>query len=803
MNVMKKLVFSIIILSAAAFTGCDMYSAALNFVGTSAASISDGIIEQPVGTPTTYNEAENASAFALKVNFTTGDSSPVIEWTELSSHGITIPAPTNTATSTSVTLDPTGLVFQADEAAKLVKIRCTVTTGVRKRDYDFSFYIYDPAFTFIKPNGTGDGSSPLQAAGATMPDDINDSPDLKIAVMQGTYDVEDGGTGRILIGPGQYLYGGYSSTWQRDASRYTTIIRDTSTSQNESRTIQMGGSSLLDGFTVISGTGGVGSWSAAIYSNRTTATIKNCVIKAPPVHQPSSAYRLIMIDSGATDNTIENNVIQASNAGTSVKGIYVDSVSGTTISGNDISISNLATSSSDTVTTSVYGIYSSGVSGTFTITDNNLTFSNNSSVSPQGYHWMGLYIGGTAQIDIQDNVIDMGDISTTGDTSGSVFGIRLTSSVYGTISGNTVSIDSVSYTNLSDVLSVKLLSYEASTANASTISNNIFNGPAITISRYTGSNGLNDQHLLYGLHLHRSPSGALLSVSDNEIYTGSITRGNSSNYYVEAAGIYSVSTSGDIHIERNIIQGPQVSTGNPIDYAVEISGITADADAAGNEFYVFNNLVYGGSLNASGSTDSFTSGISVKGDMDYCMINNTIASGDHPDESFVVYTDVTNNAAVILYNNIYLSTGSATRRVVLHEENVNINGCWTSLFTDVGSGGSFIFVHDNTFGDVTSISGTVGFTQGSVPLNVTSSPAFNNKYYSGSAGLFVNYAGADGNALTLSDNNWQLADTAPASAQTGANSGGTVTGIITDDSDFTGPNVRDSGWSMGAYEYVP
>lgn len=166
---------------------------------------------------------------------------------------------------------------------------------------------------------------------------------------------------------------------------------------------------------------------------------------------------------------------------------------------------------------------------------------------------------------------------------------------------------------------------------------------------------------------------------------------------------------------------------------------------------------------------------------------------------FVVNSNIENDEAVVLYNNIFLATGSAARRVILNEIDADFNSCYHSLFVDAGSGGSFILLHDNTLGDVTDISGDAGFKVGAGALNGTTAPTcYTNTYKSGISGLFVSYGGSDGNYRTLMDNNWRLSASAPSAALTGANTNQKTCFV----DDFYGyDREQDSTWSMGACEY--
>jgi hypothetical protein len=304
---------------------------------------------------------------------------------------------------------------------------------------------------------------------------------------------------------------------------------------------------------------------------------------------------------------------------------------------------------------------------------------------------------------------------------------------------------------------------------------------------------------MYGIQIWHSPDG-VLKIQDNEIYPGTVRRGDSSDYYVLGAGIYNFGENGSVRIERNIIQGPDILSGNVTDMPLFTTGIISKQSMDGCNIDIINNQIYGGSMNAAGHIESRTSGVYVKTDNSvyYTISNNTVIGGEHPYRSYVVYMNVADTTDAKMYNNIFLSTGSASKRVILQQKGNNIDGCWNSLFVDAGSGSSCVLVYDTTSGDINSIDEFVDFGYGNHRLS--DNPNYMNSYKSGTSGLFVSYGGSDGDYRTLTDNNWRLSSSAPAEALTGALTESQPNIDFTDD--FYGyDRTLNSTWSMGACEY--
>ena len=266
---------------------------------------------------------------------------------------------------------------------------------------------------------------------------------------------------------------------------------------------------------------------------------------------------------------------------------------------------------------------------------------------------------------------------------------------------------------------------------------------------------------------------SMVTISDNTIFGGIAV--NNSN------GIMNLSTL--VFIERNIVNAGSTENG-------ETFGIHC---LSGSRTTIRNNVIFGGSVSASGQANGI-----LFGDSDGAVINNTIAGGTSewsPAIHLIEGSDPT------IRNNILFSV--ATISGVCIFENDNNNGSAQEIINNTlwdYSGNTTLYESYNTnqYDTMAAVNG-LSHASGNWEANPLSD-------------LFKDIDGPDDDIATMEDNDWRLKDGSPVEVRQGGLDGevrawgfsddftGAARTNLTDGPDDNPTNENAEGWSMGAYE---
>jgi hypothetical protein len=796
----KKLILAVSAAALFASAGCDLFTGALEDRMAPVPLFSDGTIYQDGNV---VELVASASPAVITASFT-AEPGADISWTELSDHGINLTGVVNTSSESALTITVANGDFGLYEAVKIAKLRCTVSKSNRKRDYDFNFLIYNSTFAFVKPGGTGSGLSPDDPAG-----DINVALLLKnkVAVAAGTYNVLYSSTPEndtsVYITNGKSLYGGYDpETWQRDFRKNITTIQDLSEDAGVTRAVTITGTDEsgceLNGFKIISGTRmtGPANDTCAVYVTGNGAgekIIRNNAVSCPEGESHYSTYNLVYVALNSTKITIENNRFTNVKNSYQLYPIMVTGSSSITIIDNVIAINEVTGEADDTNSTMFYGIEINNGSGTYTINNNTISLNSFTSTFFGEAKVGGAYIfGNTINLTMTGNTISIKNVNVGIDDSLFYSGIELQNSIYGKISGNTVSSPEIIHkSSYGPIYSRSIFcNISKSAAGVLNFSGNILLGPTIDVRGYPGTDL--DRHEIIGLKIEA------ISTTELEISHNAISAGTASNFdvaepefFFTGSGIYLASDGNiaPVTISGNAVKGPIIHLKTNDTAAMTASAIYLSSIDQDN-INIYNNIISGGAIyDTDNAEGSWTAGLALLGSPIYKVANNTIQSGLHPQNSYCLFTDG-GNAARQLSNNIFISAGSSVNRYFLYEKEHAIMSCENNLFVNAGTGDNYL-MKDEGYVNITSLSDDVKL-EIETTLEAEDNIANNNVL-----NLFVNYPGRDSDPMTHLDNNWRLAHTAPDAAKTGAPRD--PLGLNYED-DITGA-PRGQNWSMGAYEY--